>query len=327
MKGGPALGDDLARIDRKERHAGIDAARYLLCFAVVLLHSLPRPDGGSPGLAQLLIAIFCRGAVPFFFITSGYLAHPKVGRPSARPLVRLLPVYVFWMLVYGLLSGPGGIGHPNLHQLVTGGTAFHLWFIPALAVSLTLVPWLVANAGLGLALAVCGLCSLAALAFDAYHQFLPIPALGGTRALAAPGLVLIGIMLARLDVAPKVHLAIPAVLIAWGLCWAEETAIAALAHRPAMSHAMVASTYLLGTALFLSALSASAGSLVRMVARLGRISLGVYASHLLFVMWLAARWGKMPLYHSFTIAILSMIAATLLSWGASKVRGLDRVVQ
>jgi surface polysaccharide O-acyltransferase-like enzyme len=231
------------------------------------------------------------------------------------------------MLVYGLLSNPGGLTHPSIHQLITGGAAFHLWFIPALAVALTLVPWLVANAGQGVAITVCGFCSLAGLAFDAYRPFLPIPAFGGTRILAAPALVLIGIVLAKLGVKPKPRLAIPAVFLAWLLCWAEESAIAALAQRPAVSHAMVVSTYLLGMALFLAALSVSAGPLINRVARLGRISLGVYASHLLFVMWLASRWGKTPLYHSFAIAVLSTFAATLLAWACAKVRWLNRVVQ
>jgi surface polysaccharide O-acyltransferase-like enzyme len=289
------------------RLTGVDAARWLLCFPVAFLHSMPRPDSGAPPTVAVLIAIACRGAVPFFFVASGYFAS---SRHSLAPFKRLAPVYVAWLLIYS-------IADYNLWQLLrpgtwaTGGTALHLWFLPALIVAVTAIPASVDHWGAKITGALCILAAGCGVSFDAYRLVIDMPVIGGTRLMTAPLLVYCGIMIRRIGLSVPPISALLVFAFACALAFGEEALIARLAHAPIVSHAAVAATFLMGPALFLCA--KGIGQAPSWMSRLGAISLGVYAAHLLFVWLLLPAFGNGGVIQQIAIGIAAVLAATFTS--------------
>lgn len=294
----------------RERHAGIEAARLVLCLAVVLLHALP--DLTRP--AAIAVAAACRMAVPFFFIAAGaFLRVPArwTSQILTRP-ARVLALYGVWFVLYIFffrVHGPGWRPHPT--DLLTGGAAFHLWFLPALAVSLMMVA---SGLALGLprrTLAAAVLLAAASLAFGSYHQALGLPLLRGTRSLAAPLFVMIGVLLSRRTLRLGLAGALGLLMLAYGLELGEEWLIARLSAAPPTSHDIILSTYLLGIAAFLVARALPPLPAVRWVAKGGRVSLGVYAAHLAILLLLSPRIGGSGLVPAFAAAAATFVVATL----------------
>ncbi len=144
----------------------IDAFRLYAVFAVVCIHTKPFVylDAKTPATewAGSLIALATRFAVPLFFIFSGYFFAARIGPGKEEPLTlaarltrRLLAVFLAWSLVYlvepawdkGLFHrGLRGLSDPVLRQLkrllahpldlALHGPRVHLWFLVALMLGL-----------------------------------------------------------------------------------------------------------------------------------------------------------------------------------------------
>lgn len=141
-------------MDRQQRLIGIDLFRGLAVLAVAILHVV---DGGSidsiAGWRQ--ITDFALFAVPFFLALSFHLAIEKLYlSPQPYPLrvrlTRLLVPYVFWSAAYLIykLAKYGAAGETSklvnlfadpLSSICFGGTAFHLYFLPLIAVGTVLI--------------------------------------------------------------------------------------------------------------------------------------------------------------------------------------------
>lgn len=112
------------------RNEGIDAFCYLCAAVVILFHALPSKPPVPAWAADF--ATICFMAVPFFFISSGYFLRAakrfNVGLVY-RPVRRLLPIYLFWMLAYCLLLKliPLQAWSFSARDLLWGGSAYHLW--------------------------------------------------------------------------------------------------------------------------------------------------------------------------------------------------------
>jgi surface polysaccharide O-acyltransferase-like enzyme len=307
------------------RHQGVDAMRFALCFAVVLLHAMPASDLGAPPIWAMVVGSLCRGAVPFFFVASGYyLRLPDRITPqlAIKPLRRLGPPYLAWVLIYTAVDYLAWGSVPDLgpRTLLTGGDAFHLWFLPALGVALVLVPAAILLLGNVGAVLLCGTLAAASIALGGYRGALELPEVGATRLMVAPLLVLIGSWLARRSAALPASVAIPLVIAAWGASLVEEATIAWLDQAPLRSHPIVISTLALGTLFFLLARALPAGRRTTAVAPLAAISLGIYASHLLFVRAFGMLIGSGTPERALAVAVLAFAAATLLSWLLARTR-------
>lgn len=147
--------------------AAPDSLRAIAAVAVVALHTQPfasvsAPDDTTRAIA-FIINNLSRFAVPAFFIISGYFlgvsaTHRSVNAAIRRALSRLIQVFLFWSLVYGLIPKPKlfilhGIQalpikwHTTLSTIMAEptdflrhGTTWHLWFFPAL-ISAVLIIW------------------------------------------------------------------------------------------------------------------------------------------------------------------------------------------
>ena len=131
----------------RSRLVGVDAARLIAFLFVILIHTAVPPGPRAAGVRlDGVIDQLARWAVPFFFITSGYF----VGRsgPSASEAVftlfkRIAPVFLFWSLLYIAVT-PGGLARMtdlsfDILWLIRGGPGYHLWFLPSLFASVSLL--------------------------------------------------------------------------------------------------------------------------------------------------------------------------------------------
>ena len=265
--------------------------RYICAFAVVLVHALPRSEP-VPQWAVLSEA-GCIPAVPFFFISAGYFLRPhdRSGiRVVLNPVRRLLPIYIFWMSAYFLLLEviPVRNWSFSVRDWLWGGTAYHLWFLPALGFALVLVGVGLRFFGFGLTGAVCAALAGVALVRGAYHGVFDLPGTPSihTGQLAGPMYVFIGAVLARWPVVVGWRWLAAILALAYASILGEQFFISSWTGEPLnFNHDVLLSVFIMGTAVFLAAMAMPASAAVRGLAVFGQISLGVYAVHL-FVLWL-----------------------------------------
>ncbi len=273
---------------RSSRIDGIDAMRLLCFIAVVVVHALPH--GPQDSVANQLIAGATRFAVPFFFLISGFFLSTSATYSQAiwRIVKRLVPIFVFWLLIYVLAMGADFTWLSNPKQLarylITGGPAYHLWYLPALGCSLAIV---VAMRAYPLSLiCVATALFLIGLAFGAYRGVLSLPDLPiSTRNGPFFGVpfVTLGYLLARIDFRPSIGTSLGIAAAGFAIQVAE-TLLLADGQTPASDYYF--GTLLFGVGMLLAALQLEQVPLSGALALLGRISLGMYCVHALLLLWL-----------------------------------------
>lgn len=313
--------DGAAEPVRAPRAFGIDAMRIVMAFAVVTLHAY------LGGVDAPLISIACRCAVPFFLITSGYfLKVPERLSPEivTRPLLRLLPIYVFWMAIFYAfayaLDFPLRFG---VRDLLSGGTAFHLWYLPAVGVALAAVPCSLIVFGVGITGFLCGALALLTIVFGGYHDVLGLAGeskRGGL--LVAPAFVFLGYMLRRAQVASSRLVSLALALFGFLIIVVEETWI----DNPAGEPYFTFGSFLYGAGVFLLARSLKPSDGARRLATAGRYALGVYITHMLFV-WMGDKWLE-PITTGTMLWVVPLYfgAALLLTIALSRIAYLRRFV-
>lgn len=180
---------------------GVNAVRFVLMFTVIVAHGWWFAGSAPSGDPKMYFLMIGQGSIPVFFIISGYLLRWQEGSPfgvTRWVAQKLVPVYLLWAFLYALGAWLAGL-RPLFDPLgVLGFTAVtpHLWFLPALAIAVSVTSlslrflgvrqtWLIAGA-----LAAIGL-------FNGTYQLVLGFESNPLRAnlLTAPLLVLIGIYL------------------------------------------------------------------------------------------------------------------------------------
>jgi surface polysaccharide O-acyltransferase-like enzyme len=306
----------------KIRENGIDAFRWIMASLIVLLHSLPFQSEGLSGIEFIDIA--CRSAVPFFFVVSGFFL-PRRDQFSiqmiTRPLRRLVPIYLFWILIYaGLQFATSSQRAFSLRELAAGGTGYHLWFLPALGFAQVVVS--VGNSVLGRAATAALIAALAAwgLASGAYHDLLGMTGAAGRGGIfVAPAFVFLGNEIARIGLKVSLRMAIALVTLAFAASVAEIMLFNGMSPESfRRRNDFLVSTFVLGPAVFLLARAASRPP--AWMSRQGTFSLGIYASHLIFVNAIVASIGNGSYARIALVAACSFTLATLLTRCMHEVR-------
>jgi surface polysaccharide O-acyltransferase-like enzyme len=273
------------------RNEGIDAFRYVCAAVVILFHTLPSKPPVPHWAANM--ATICFIAVPFFFVSSGYFLHAADRFNTGlvvRPLCRLLPIYLFWMLAYGLLLKllPVHAWSFSARDLLWGGPAYHLWFIPALAVALAFVGVGMSTVGPKLTGIACLLLACIAVTRGAYHDVLGLAGTASTHdgQLAAPLYIYTGMMIRRYPVAISWRWWAGLTALCVTLAFTENRLIIDMTGTPMfLGHDVLVSTFPLGAVAFMLARTVPKSWFIGVLARLGQVSLSVYVVHL-FIVWL-----------------------------------------
>lgn len=246
----------------RTRNAGIDAGRYFLLLGVVALHAKHPPIS----LATTLLSTICRAAVPFFFIASGYFLRPTDRfdwELIKKRIGRLLPPFLFWMAIYFLLSKiiPGHHWRFHRRDLLTGGLAFHLWFLPGLVLAQLFVGGGLRLVGSKVTGAICVALAMWGVAAVTYDGVLATmwPRLAATMAMPAyahrflmgPIFVYIGTLLAKHVIDVWWPFLLGVALAIYALTVGEEFLIARMSGQVLQSHEYAICTFMLGTSVFL----------------------------------------------------------------------------
>jgi surface polysaccharide O-acyltransferase-like enzyme len=315
-----------AEQSRGMRLEGIDAMRAGMGLLVVLCHSLTYGSRDHYSDLANAIGILSRAAVPFFLISSGYFLKAKARFSTemlSQPAVRLLPIYVFWMIIYygWVTIFPGHMATLRLKDLLSGGVAFHLWFLPALGISLALVATGLSTVGWRATGLACLALALVAIARGAYHDVLH---LGGAASrgglLVAPLFVYIGAYLRRAPLSLRLGHCLVTLLTCYGLLYLEDRFIAVRTGAAFVSHDFALAVIPLGISAFLTALALKDSDLLRGIASLGRSSLTRYASHLLLLWAIFALNPTLRPDVKFVNGLAAFAAATLLGLLLQRIR-------
>ncbi len=136
----------------------IDLMKYLGSILIIANHTSSLYEI-SPNLNFVIINFLSRLVVPFFFIVAGYFFYKKIKNENQPKkiylsyLKRLLTIYLAWTiiylpydLIYPLIdSSPKtfenylSIISDYLINFIYWGSHFHLWFFPALIISITTI--------------------------------------------------------------------------------------------------------------------------------------------------------------------------------------------
>lgn len=135
-------------IEKKEYFA-IDVLKFIAAYMIMAIHFMPFEDINKE-LNFWFTQVFCRMAVPFFFVVSGYFAANKLqdGKKTIQYLKRILLMYLLYTLLYlpFMLEEYRKLGYSVFEKLTTflkaffiWGSYFHLWYFLALIVAVGLV--------------------------------------------------------------------------------------------------------------------------------------------------------------------------------------------
>jgi surface polysaccharide O-acyltransferase-like enzyme len=317
----------------KERMFGIDAFRLIAFLFIVILHS---KGALRPSNTLDILDTVPRFAVPFFFVVSGYFLNIEdrtIFSVVFAFLKRLLPVFVFWNLVYLIFNRitTGGLGFRSPLGLITGASpGFHLWFLPSLGFSVVLVVILIKTISLRATIAICASLHVVSLYFVEFGAtFFSAAEIWNFRNGPFLWSIFVALgYLAKRDVWRLGWWPSSALFVSGLACQLVERNLL-LATKVISATTVIdcyATTILAGLGAFLMSMNAPGTRLVRAAAKIGKWTLGFYCIHILFI-WLSRLFIDR---YTVTGVLLIAVCASVLSITAvliaSKVRVLGRVL-
>lgn len=141
------------------RDNGLDAAKFVGCFGIMIVHVGNFPEFPSP--IGDFIRVSSRWALPFFFLCSGYLIGISHEFDVGRKINKLVSILFYSSILYIpiLYRALHGDLEGLLNKVISGdtihsGTSFHLWFINALILGVFLTNYMIKNVSTRLALII-----------------------------------------------------------------------------------------------------------------------------------------------------------------------------
>lgn len=149
-----------AKFDRQHYNA-IDLAKFICTILVVMIHIQPFGSTNTAITYYLNFGVqnyLARIAVPFFFVTSGFLLFKKTSLSdfnidySKKYIQRIFRLYVIWTLIYfplvlcGILRDENGVTYAILRYFrncIFVGSYWHLWYLPALIFAVIIISVLI----------------------------------------------------------------------------------------------------------------------------------------------------------------------------------------
>ena len=299
------------------RLASIETFRVFAIFAIICIHAEPFLNVEGYQFLGCLILNACRFAIPFFFVTSGYFFGRSLQEGAAlfpllrRYLKRLLILFLSWSLIYGLfphaaiknifrqglLSGAQVlydhalstfrlvIDHPVKFSL--NGTAIHLWFFSALIMGLLILSfflWRKKQKYLLPFSIILFFIGLLTINNTPFHLRLPGTFAWGGGPFYAPFFVTLGWWWAGQNKTPSVKLALFLIVTGFVMRMTEMLFFwKYFGEVPLLPNAFTLGTAPYGVGVFLLALAKPDMGGSTILPRVGKLTLGIYASHLLIL--------------------------------------------
>ncbi|NLH83184.1 MAG: acyltransferase [Phyllobacteriaceae bacterium] len=290
----------------------IDMMRFVAFATIATIH-VSWVDTRDVGARSVLL-LMLRYSLPFFFMTSGWFAARHLGDDVAylrRVILRLGGLFVVWELVFnaihffvhdlGYRPMPTTAHDAIVYLAATlngGGVAFHLWFLPWLAVSITIFLGL---ARLGWTAVWIGTASLyvIGLAVGPYNEFTgvfdvvariypdPLAFTARNGPFFGPLFVAFGAWFARRqDLVAQVPRGVAPMVVIFGFLLFAGEAIFISRHGVKMvaNFNFLVGSVIFAPALFVVILRAPVDRVTTAMARLGRHGLGMYCLHALFTL-------------------------------------------
>jgi serine/alanine racemase len=165
----------------KPNFAGLDYVKFLAAILVIANHTGPLLSYDAN--ADFLISgILTRIAVPIFFMTSGYFFFRKLTGDQANDsrawlgyMKKIGKLYGIAILLYIPLNLYTGYftddfsAYSFFKDIVFDGTFYHLWYLPALIIGITITYLLYKKMSLTTMLAIAGLLYVIGLFGDSYY--------------------------------------------------------------------------------------------------------------------------------------------------------------
>lgn len=150
-------------MNRKSNYHSIDLLKLIMAFIVIAIHTQPLYNVGNENIIKIY-TIFTQYAVPFFFLSSGFLIGIKLEQPLdseknivniKKQLKKIVKLYVIWTLVYSPLA---------IYEYISNGTPFmqacllyikglvfvgehynswHLWYLLSTVYSFVMIVFLI----------------------------------------------------------------------------------------------------------------------------------------------------------------------------------------
>lgn len=143
---------------QKAQYNAIDLFKFLCSIMMVTIHVTPFGANSEYAFLNYWIQkCAARIAVPFFFITSGFLLYKKSTydnfdiKPSKDYVYKILRLYIIWSVIYLPLSlidvygDEKGIFHGILcyiRNFLLVGSYYHLWYLNATIVGVVIISFL-----------------------------------------------------------------------------------------------------------------------------------------------------------------------------------------
>jgi hypothetical protein len=309
----------------------VDAARYLCCLAVILGHSTPWT---STSTSWIWVWSLLLPTMPFFFVMAGYFLPYRESFEAdliAKPIRRMLPIFLFWMIVYHAIlyvvplqawAFPKQVWAFHIRDVPFGGYAYHLWFLPALTAALVLVGVSIALLGPAVTGIMVATLAVVALGDGPYHGLLHLSGMAGTHIghLAAPLYVFCGVMLRRWGGTIPLRVLIPATIVGYFAIVAEVTALGFHNATGAnLNCNYIISSSVVGVLAFLVVRELPASRFVTYLARMGELGFGVYLTHLIFL------WLLLPIVGNSSVSQILVMVALVLTLATATTMALVRV--
>lgn len=326
------------------RIVSIDFFRFIAVYAVIFIHTKPFmrdlfPDS-SYRLVEYLFNQPTRFAVPFFFVVSGYfLAQKYDGAVSRRAIClqyvkRIFSLFVAWSVLYTVIPSDWAtmltVGYPQytankVQQLLASpllllleGARVHLWFLSSLISGVVLLTLLIETGRTSLLVLVSALLfavGLLAASYSVTPLGLHLPFYSRNGPFLSTICLALGYLIYQkrgvISLSPGQAFAIAAGGLA--LQVTESWAFWKWYAIPMISHDYLIGTVVCAAGLLLFALAAPNFGRWANLHSLGRYTLGVYLSHLLFVDILGPLMTRFVELHIWQL--LLPFLAFLLSYG------------
>ena len=168
-------------MNEKIRFGKIDLFKFIAAFLVITIHTDPLSFYSNTS-NFILTRIISRLAVPFFFISAGYLFFIKLTEDKKENykllfqyIKRILIIYIASIIIYVPLNIYNGHFkyYSNitniLKDLIFNGTMYHLWYLPGLMIGVLISYLLISKFNINIALLISIALYVIGLLGDSYY--------------------------------------------------------------------------------------------------------------------------------------------------------------